>query len=282
MFNKEIYIPRKAIIKEIHREAKDTNTYRIEFPEKIPGHAEGNAFNPGQFILVSILGVGEAPISLTSSPTEKGFLEICVRDAGSVTGALHKLKVGDEIGVRGPYGNSFPVEELKGSNLLFVAGGIGLAPLRSVIKYVLSHRGEYGKVYILYGARSPEEMVFQDEFSSWNQVPDTEVLLTVDTETPGWKGPVGVVTNLLKTLQGVGDFKALICGPPVMVPFVIMGLRELELKEENIITTLERYMKCGVGKCGHCYISGKYTCVDGPVFTYAQMKELAVEEAVVA
>ncbi len=281
MFNKEIYIPRKAIIKEIRPETRDTNTYRVEFPEKIGGQDAENNFKPGQFILVSLLGAGEAPISLASPPVEEGSLEICVRDVGTVTGALHKRKVGDEIGVRGPYGNSFPVEELKGNDLLFVAGGIGLAPLRSLIKYVLSRREEYGRIFILYGARSPEDMVFKREVSTWGEAPDTEVLLTLDKEAPGWKGPVGVVTTLFKKLEGMDNFKALVCGPPVMIPFVIAGLLELGLKEENIIITLERYMKCGVGKCGHCYIGGKYTCVDGPVFTYAQMKELPVEEAIV-
>ncbi len=182
MFNKEIYIPRKAIIKAIRPETRDTNTYRVEFPEKMAGQDAENDFKPGQFILVSLLGAGEAPISLASPPTEEGALEICVRDVGTVTGALHKRKVGDEIGVRGPYGHSFPVEELKGNDLLFVAGGIGLAPLRSLIKYVLARREEYGRISILYGARSPEDMVFKEELSTWSEAPDTEVLLTIDKE----------------------------------------------------------------------------------------------------
>lgn len=228
---------------------------------------------------ISVLGVGEAPISITSSPSQQGFLELSIKRVGKLTEVIHQLKPGDEVGIRGPYGNGFPADELKGFDLLFVAGGIGLAPLRSLINWVMDNRQDYGKVKILYGARTPGDIVFTRELTRWAGEPDTEVLYTVDRGDPQWQGNVGLVTQLLHRIELTpATYTAFICGPPVMIPFVIKDLLALGFKEENIISTLENYMKCGIGKCGHCLLGGKYICMEGPVFRYNEMKELGFGE----
>jgi sulfhydrogenase subunit gamma (sulfur reductase) len=275
VFNNELYVPRTAIIQGIKDLTYDTRLYRLKFKSNGEGGAEHDCM-PGQFVQVSILGAGEAPISICSSPTQQGYFELCVRKAGLVTGALANLRNGDELGIRGPYGNFFPVEELRGQPLVFVAGGIGLAPLRSVIKYVLDKRGDYGDVIILYGARTREDIVFADELRTWNEQPAVRVFTTIDAAQPGWSGHVGVVTTLFDKVRGLSDYKALVCGPPIMIHFAIKELLDAGRAGQDIITTLERHMKCGVGKCGHCYIGGKYVCTDGPVFTYAQIEALKV------
>jgi len=275
VFNNKLYIPRPATIQDTRDLTYDTRLYRLKFNTRSDGDAEHN-YMPGQFVQVSILGAGEAPISICSSPTQQGYFELCVRKAGRVTGALASLKKGDEVGIRGPYGNFFPVEELRTQPLVFVAGGIGLAPLRSVIKYVLDKRGDYGDVIILYGARTKEDIVFADELRTWNEQPGVRVFTTIDAAQPGWSGHVGVVTTLFDKIRGLSDYKAIVCGPPIMIRFAIKGLADAGWAAQDIITTLERHMKCGVGKCGHCYIAGKYVCTDGPVFTYEQIDALKV------
>lgn len=278
MFNSKLYIPRAAIIEGVKKLTYDTKLYRLKFKHnsKCENSSENN-YKPGQFVQVSVLGAGEAPISICSSPTKKNCLELCIRNVGLVTGSLHNLKKGDELGIRGPYGNCFPIEELAGQGLIFIGGGIGLAPLRSVIKYVLDNRSDYGEVTILYGARTKEDIVFADELDEWGRQENVKVFTTIDTAQEGWPGHVGVVTTLMDKIRHAPDRKAFICGPPIMIHFTIMELLDAGWAEENIITTLERHMKCGVGKCGHCYIGGKYVCTDGPVFTYAQINSMAVE-----
>ncbi len=277
MFNSELYIPRAAVITGVRELSYDTKLFKVQFKDRHEGDGSGeNDYRPGQFVQVSVLGAGEVPISLCSSPSEDGYFELCVRKIGLVTGAMDSLKKGDELGIRGPYGNGFSIEQLKGQDLLFVAGGIGLAPLRSVIKYVFDNRDDYGRVTILYGARTKEDIIFAEELHRWNKVSNIEVLTTIDRPQEGWDGHVGVVTTLLREVQHPAEYKALVCGPAIMIHFAIKELLDLGLKEEDIITTLERHMKCGVGKCGHCYIGGKYVCTDGPVFTYAQLKVLNV------
>jgi NAD(P)H-flavin reductase len=275
VFNNKLYVPRAAIIEGTKDLIYDTRQYRLKFKSNGEGGAEHD-YMPGQFVQVSLLGAGEAPISICSSPTQEGCFELCVRKAGLVTGALANMKKGDELGMRGPYGNFFPVEELRGRPLVFVGGGIGLAPLRSVIKYVLDKRGDYGDVIILYGARTKEDIVFADELETWGEQPGVRVFATIDTAQPGWSGHVGVVTTLFDRIRGLSDYKALVCGPPIMIHFAIKELLDADWAAEDVITTLERHMKCGVGKCGHCYIGGKYVCTDGPVFTYAQIEALKV------
>jgi len=278
VFNSRLYIPRPAVVESVKELTYDTKLYRLRFKHncKCDKSAESD-YRCGQFVQVSVLGAGEAPISICSSPTDAGCFELCVRNAGTVTGAVHKLTKGDELGIRGPYGNYFPIEEVQGQDLVFIGGGIGLAPLRSAIKYVLDKRNSYGEMFILYGARTKEDIVFADELDRWGRQKNVRVFTTIDRPQKGWSGNVGVVTTLLDKIRHAFKYKAFVCGPPIMIHFTIKELLDIGWAEEDIITTLERYMKCGVGKCGHCYIGGKYVCTDGPVFSYAQINQMALE-----
>ena len=234
---------------------------------------------PGQCAMVCIPGVSEAMFSITSSPTNKEFQEFSIKKCGTLTDQLHSLEVGDEITVRGPYGNNFPVDtELKGKNLLFIAGGIGLAPLRSVINYVLDNREDYGTVDILYGSRSMDDLVKLEEIQNvWMNAPDVNVHLTIDREQEGWDGHVGFVPAYLKELEFDTNKTVLLCGPPIMIKFVLQGLLELGFSKEQVYTTFELRMKCGIGKCGRCNIGSKYVCKDGPVFRFDEVDELPNE-----
>jgi NAD(P)H-flavin reductase len=234
---------------------------------------------PGQFVEVSVFGVGEAPISISSSPSRSnGSFELCVRKVGDVTSALHLLQPGDRVGVRGPYGRGFPVEKFRGKDILFAPGGLGLAPLRSLINQVLDERALYGRVIILYGARSPSELLFKDELKEWGSRTDVELHLTVDRGDEAWTGNVGVITTLFRDLTIYPrNTVAITCGPPVMYRFVLMELLGKGIAEGNIWLSLERRMKCGVGKCGHCQINNIYACQSGPAFPYSEIKGL--EEA---
>lgn len=235
---------------------------------------------PGQFVLVSILGVGEAPISISSSPTQTGSFQMVVRKVGNVTNAMHKLRPGDKVGIRGPYGKPFPVDTvMKGKDIIFISGGLGLVPMRSAINYVMHQYDDYGNVTILYGMRTPQERLFAEEF---NQIACREgvcLLETCDRGDEHWTGKVGVVTTLMLDLE-IEPRKtiAVVCGPPVMYRFVIAELHKKEMSDENIYVSLERHMKCGVGKCGHCQINHLYVCKDGPVFKYADL--VKVPEAI--
>lgn len=233
-------------------------------------------YNPGQFVQVSIFGIGEAPFSISSTPTRKGTLELGIRNTGDVTAAIHKLEVGAKVGIRGPYGNGFPLDKLKDHNLLFVAGGIGLVPLRSVINYVADNRDDFGKITIFYGSCNPEERVFVDEFEKvWAKIPNFELHQTVDECHETWQGNVGVVTTLFSKCQvDSTDTMALICGPPIMYKFVVRDLLKLGFHRNEIYLSLERKMKCGIGKCAHCQVGHKLACIDGPVFTYFEAERL--------
>ncbi|MBU7007286.1 FAD/NAD(P)-binding protein [Phosphitispora fastidiosa] len=265
--------PKAARIMNITQETSDTKTFTLVFTNP----ADQDAFNyrPGQFVEISVLGVGEAPISITSSPSRKGFLELSIKRVGQLTEIIHALSPGSIVGIRGPYGNGFPFEDVSGDNILFVAGGIGLAPLRSLINYVFDNRRDYGDVKILYGSRNSGELVFTGELDRWSGMPETEVLVTVDRGDEHWQGNVGLVTTLIPRIKLTPEsYSAFVCGPPVMIPFVIKDLLKLGFREDKIISTLENYMKCGVGKCGHCLLGGKFICMEGPVFKYSQMKDL--------
>ncbi len=230
---------------------------------------------PGQFVEVSIMGIGEAPISISSSPTRDGTFQLAIRNVGDVTSALHTLTKGATVGVRGPFGNGFPLDALKGKDVLLIAGGIGLFPLRSLIQYILDNRKSFGRVILLFGARSPAERLFLDELALWSQSPDIEFHETVDKGDEIWKGHVGVITTLIPRIQiDPKKTMAVVVGPPIMYRFVIVELKKRDLPDENIIMSLERRMKCGVGKCGHCQINGVYVCQEGPVFTLAQLRNL--------
>lgn len=274
---KNEYTPYKTTIVSIKKESFDTNTYKVVFDdEKIKSSFD---YKQGQFAEISLLGIGEAPISITSSPSRKGFLEFSIRATGTLTDKIHGLKRGNSLFVRGPYGNSFPFEEIKGKNLYFIAGGIGLAPLRSLINMVFDHRKDFKHINILYGAKTSDDICFKEELEEWKKVPDTEVWLTVDKPCEGWGCSVGVVTELWKETEvHPENAVAIVCGPPIMIRFVSLKLIESGFKEKDIIMTLERYMKCGIGKCGHCNLGEKFVCVDGPVFTYEQVKALPHKE----
>lgn len=270
---KDVYFPNIAVIEDFVNETGDVRTFTMRFKDTC--FNQSFTYRSGQFFEVSIFGVGEMPISITSTPSRKGFFELSVKNVGLVSRALHSLQVGSEVGIRGPFGNGFPYEEVFSKDLLFVGGGIGLAPLRSLINNVLDNRDHFGRVTILYGSRTSADLVFKDEFQVWQAQPDVTMLITVDRGDEKWKGNVGVVTTLLPRAKFETDKTvAFVCGPPVMIPFVINDLLNLGFTEDTIISTLERHMKCGVGKCGHCCIGSKYVCVDGPVFSYRQMKAM--------
>jgi len=270
---KNEYIPHPAIVDSIRSESFDTKTFKVVFEdEKL---AASFSYKPGQFAQLSLLGIGEAPISVTSSPCSRGFLEFTIRAVGRLTRAMHQLKPADKIYVRGPYGNCFPFEEVKGKDLYFVAGGIGLPPLRSLINSVFDKREEFGRIKVLYGAKTPDELCFKEELKRWQQITDTEVLLTVDKADKDWEGNVGVVTTLWNKVDITSSGGvAYVCGPPIMIRFVVKKLIDTGFEDGNIYITLERYMKCGIGKCGHCNIGAKFVCIDGPVFSCGQLKEL--------
>ncbi len=274
-YNLDTLVPMVGIVTDIRQETPDVKTFRVNAPEG------GKLFEhlPGQCAMLCVPGVGEAMFSITSSPTNKEYQEFSIKKCGVLTDYLHELKVGDEIMVRGPYGNNFPVEtELKGKDLLFVAGGIGLAPLRSVINYVLDNRDNYGKVDILYAARSAGDLVQLKEINEvWMNAKDVKVHLTIDRPQEGWDGHVGFVPAYLKELELSADKTVLVCGPPIMIKFVLAALTEMGYSKEQAYTTLELRMKCGIGKCGRCNIGSKYVCKDGPVFRCDEVDELPNE-----
>jgi len=268
-----IYLPRMATIQSMRPETIDIITFRVTIDSS--DGAGKFEYKSGQFAEVSLPGVGEAPISISSSPTRPGAIEFSIRRVGELTNALHELKPGDKIGIRGPFGNFFPLEEMKGRNLLIIGGGIGLAPLRSVILNVFDNRAKYGKIDIVYGARSPQDLVFTSEYEEWRKVDNIRLHLTVDRGDENWQGNVGLVPTFLKELHpSPENTTSITCGPPIMIKFVIEALNEMGFPSERIVTTLERRMKCGVGKCGRCNIGSKYVCLDGPVFTLKQLKEI--------
>jgi NAD(P)H-flavin reductase len=229
-------------------------------------------YKPGQFALLSAFGEGEAPFGIVSLAGQGDGLEFAVRRIGTVTRALQELEPGDTLGVRGPFGNWFPLGDYEGKNIIIIGGGIGMAPLRPVINRVLQHRDNYEELLIINGARTPQDLVFQAEFPVWMSAPQTKVELTVDRGDDHWKGRVALVPDVVKELApSPGDAIAIICGPPIMIRFTIAKLRNLGFKDDQIVTTLEAKMKCGLGKCARCNIGEKYVCQDGPVFTLEQI-----------
>jgi len=233
------------------------------------------AHPPMSFVQVSVFGIGEAPISVCSSPTREQAFELCVRNVGSVTSAMHKLDVGDTLGIRGPFGNGFDAAAHKGKDFLFVAGGLGLAPARSLIQYVLDRRQDYARVTILIGARTPGDLLFRNDIKEWETRPDVQTLVTVDRPAEGWTGNVGVITTLFRKFRiNPSTTLAVIIGPPIMFKFAVLEALAAGVPENRCICSLERRMKCGLGWCGHCQIRNVYVCKEGPVFTYEQVKKL--------
>jgi sulfhydrogenase subunit gamma (sulfur reductase) len=270
----QIYTPVAARVQELRVETRDVKTLRLVFQdEKV---AEGFSFRPGQFVELSVAGEGEATFCLASSPEEKGFVECSIKRVGLVTEAIHRLDPNALVGLRGPYGNSFPLEQMEGRDLVFVAGGIGLAALRSLIKVVLAKPEKYGSILILYGARSVADLVYREELDQWGSRKDLRTVLTVDPggQSAGWKGEVGFVPAVLEKLNpGRRNATVITCGPPIMIRYVLAALDKLGFDPEAVITTLEMKMKCGVGQCGRCNLGPLYVCRDGPVFTYAQIRD---------
>ncbi len=266
----ELYTPRPAELIKVDELTPKEKVFEFRFKD---GKELGQ--RPGQFVEVSIMGTGEAPISVSSSPTRGKTFQLAVRNVGDVTNALHSLEQGAIVGIRGPFGNGFPLEALEGKDVLLIAGGIGLFPLRSLIQYILDRRSAFGKVTLLFGARSPAERLFPDEIESWNRNPEIDFYETVDRGDESWQGHVGVITTLIpKVNMDPKQTMAVVVGPPIMYRFVINELKKRELPDDNIIMSLERRMKCGVGKCGHCQINNIYVCQEGPVFSLAQLRNL--------
>ena len=273
--SRESLVPFLGVVTDVRVDTPDVKTFRVNALEG------GKVFEhmPGQCAMLSIPGVGEAMFSITSSPTNKEFMEFSIKKCGCLTEWLHQMDVGQQITIRGPYGNGFPVEtELKGQNLLFIAGGIGLAPLRSVINYVRDNRANYGKVRIIYGSRSKDDLVDYPEIvEQWCKEADFEVFLTIDRAQEGWDGHVGFIPSYVTELGFDPDGKVLVCGPPIMIKFTTQALMGLGYDKTQIFTTMELRMKCGIGKCGRCNIGHKYVCKDGPVFRFDQLGELPDE-----
>ncbi len=260
------YLGRLVGIRDL---ATGIKLFQIELVEQ-DSRATLTAYKPGQFAFVSAFGAGEAPFGIAS--IRGPYLEFAINALGHVTHTLHSLEVGDPVGVRGPLGRPFPLDELRGHNIIVIGGGIGGAPLRPVIQTVLDNRGEYGHLTILWAARSPDLLVFTDEFDEWQAAPDTEFHVTVDQEYPGWSGNVGLITQLLERVSpSTENAIAITCGPPIMIHFVFLTLAKMGFKPEQVLTTLEARMHCGIGKCGRCNLGEKFICIDGPVFWQSEI-----------
>lgn len=264
-------LPQPYIVKQVEEETPDTFSLAVHPSERV----NGIAFLPGQFSMVSVFGVGELPISISGDPSEKNNLVYTVRSVGKATHALVSRKTGDEVGVRGPFGRGWPLDAARGKDVVVVAGGIGLAPLRPVIYEVLQNRDLYGRLVVLYGARSPREVLFRNELKTWVRQRDTQFLTTVDYGGLSWHGHVGVVTTLLKyaRLQPSRSV-AMLCGPEIMMRFVTRDLETQGFRRADIYLSMERNMKCGVGFCGHCQYGSHFICKDGPVFCYENIRPL--------
>ena len=272
---KEMLIPKLGVITDIRIDTPDVKTFRVlTLDGKKPF-----IHRPGQCAMLSIPGVGEAMFSITSSPTNEEYMEFSIKRCGCFTEWLHSAEVGQEVTIRGPYGNEFPVDtEFAGKDLLFIAGGIALAPLRSVINYVRHYKDRYGKIDIVYGARSKEDLVDYNEIiEEWMKDEGVQVHLTIDREQPNWDGHVGFVPNFVKELGFTTDKTVILCGPPIMIKFTLAGLMEMGFSKEQIYTTLEMRMKCGIGKCGRCNVGSKFICKDGPVFRFDELDALPDE-----
>jgi len=226
-------------------------------------------FLPGQFVMVEVPGYGEVPISISSSTSNKGFIELCIRKAGTVTNALHRARRGAKVGIRGPFGTHFPLKRMKGQSILLIAGGLGLAPLRAPIFHVTENRADFKNVHILYGCKSPDQQLFDYQYESWRRIDDVDMQIIVEEPDESWTGPVGLITELLDGVDvNPNETYAVVCGPPVMFKFVCQRLSKMGIPMDRMFVSLERRMHCGMGKCCRCNVGATYTCTDGPVFDY--------------
>ncbi|MCE5333987.1 MAG: FAD/NAD(P)-binding protein [Desulfobacteraceae bacterium] len=270
------YLPQVATVLKTVQETPNIKTFQLRLDDEEA--MAGFSFEPGQVGQLSVFGVGESTFVINSPPTRKEYLQFSVMRSGEVTTRLHGLVAGDKIGVRAPLGNAFPYEAMRGKDIVFVGGGIGMAPLRTLLLYMLDNRKDYGDIVLLYGARTPNDMAFKGDLPEWLGRKDISTTLTVDVESLGWEHKVGLIPNVLKEIHpNPENSVAITCGPPIMIKFTLQALQELGFQDEQIITTLERRMKCGIGICGRCNIGTSYICVDGPVYTNAQLKSLPNE-----
>ncbi len=270
------YVPDMATIIETVQETDLIKTFRVRFDDQ--EKMKNFKFEPGQVGQLSAFGIGESTFVINSPPTRMDYLQFSVMKAGEVTAALHKLQAGDKIGVRAPLGNSFPYEKWKGKDIFFIGGGIGMAPVRTIMLYVLDNKKDYGKVSLLYGARTPKDMAYSEELPEWLSSKDLNTILTIDNPYEGWEHKVGLIPHVLKeTNPSPKNCIAVLCGPPMMIRFTLQALKELNFPDDQIYTTLEKRMKCGIGICNRCNIGDKLVCVDGPVFSYAELGELPNE-----
>ncbi|MCX6767733.1 MAG: FAD/NAD(P)-binding protein [Candidatus Micrarchaeota archaeon] len=255
------YLPKTAVVKKTVDEAPGVKTLSLAFQDP---RQQAFSFEPGQFVEVSVFGVGEAAISISSPPDQRETFDISVKKAGAVSKAVHELKKGGFVGVRGPFGTGYPVKEWSGKNIVLVAGGIGIAPMRSLLKQLLDERHKYGRIQLFYGARSPDDFVFKKELAAWEK--KCEVLKTIDKTCTGWKGCVGVVTQYIDEKRvSAENAVAAMCGPPAMMHYAAEQLEKTGFSEGNIFVSVERMMHCGKGKCGHCMVNHKYVCRNGSV-----------------
>jgi len=278
MSQENIYKPYLMVIESITEEAPKVRTFRLKFSN--PEDAETFSFKAGQFGEYSVAGEGESTFCIASSPTRKGYIECTFRKTGKVTQSLSELEVGDTIGFRGPYGNTFPIDQWHGKNILYIAGGIALPPMRCVIWNTLDLRDKYKDITIIYGARSVADLVYKNELKEWRARPDVNLITTVDPggENADWNGEIGFVPTVLgKVAPSSENTIAVVCGPPVMIKYTFPVLKKLGFADENIFTTLENRMKCGFGKCGRCNVGKLFVCKDGPVFTLSQLNDLPNE-----
>ena len=278
------YLPFKATILSVIQETSDSGsftsdldikTYRLQFNNNYIMD-----FLPGQFVELSVPGVGEAPFGFASNPLEKAFIELTIKRTGLLTDAVHALSAGDELWIRGPFGNVFPIEKIRGREILLIAGGLGLAPLRPLISYIFDpgQRDDFGLVNMLIAARSSNDFLYKYDYKEWQRQKNVSLALTIDKAEAGWEGLTGFPHNLVETLDFDKDkTTALLCGPPIMIKAVAQKLLELGLQAEHILTTLEMRMTCGIGKCGKCNIGHQYICVDGPVYSLAQLEKMPNE-----
>ncbi|MEJ2248173.1 MAG: FAD/NAD(P)-binding protein [Candidatus Lokiarchaeota archaeon] len=275
-----VYAPQFTIIKSIvsENDVNDIKTFELQFNNE--SDLISFDYIPGQFAELSIIGKGECPIGIASSPTEKGSIKFTIKKMGEVTTAFHNHEVGDVVGIRGPLGNGWPIEEMKGKNIVIIGGGFAFSTLRSLTEFILDkdNRDKYGNLTVIYGNRNSSEVLYREDLKRWEKRDDLEVILTIDQPEDHWTKKVGYVAPIVKEVNpSPKDAYAVVCGPPIMIKTTINVLKELKFKDEFILNSLEMRMKCGVGKCGRCNIGDKYVCVDGPVFSLAELNEMPDE-----
>lgn len=273
-YKNNIYVPDIAKITKIEQMSPTEKLFTIVFDDK--EKQKQFEFKPGQFIELTVFGVGEAPFSITSNPNNKEFFKICVRNVGSLTSALHRMEEGSRVGIRGPFGNGyFPYDKMKNHNVVIIAGGLGIVPIMSLVSYILDYREDYKEIMIIYGAVNPDSILYINDIKYLNSRDDISACVTVDNPDDMWTGEIGVCTKLIPRVNfPPEDTYVAVCGPPIMYKYVVKELEKKSFKPENIFFSLERRMECGVGKCNHCHIGDKRVCVEGPVFSLWEIRNL--------